>query len=103
MSAARQWCELERNASAETRRNGQRSRRLLKTAGSTGSRAAGSLGLWDPVGIGRTDIVGQINSNRPPLTARRETLALFSCTPNCKRRIHNGVIVSGGRFLTELP
>lgn len=77
------------NTAAKGRRNEHRSRRLLEVAGYVVTRAAGSMGDWDLVGIGPTDFVlVQVKSNRPPSPAERETLAAFTCPPNCKRLIH---------------
>lgn len=70
-------------------RNEHRCRRLLETAGYAVTRAAGSLGAWDLVGIGPADVVVvQVKSNRPPAPAERETPAGFSCPSNCKRLVH---------------
>lgn len=45
------------NAKRTGTRNEHKSRRLLETAGYAVTRAAGSLGAWDLVGIGPTDVV----------------------------------------------
>jgi hypothetical protein len=77
------------NAKAKGNRNEHRSRRLPETAGYCVTRAAGSLGAWDLVAIGSTDVcLVQVKSNRAPAPAEREALALFPCSPNCKRLIH---------------
>jgi len=77
------------NAKRKGTRNEHKSRRLLETAGYAVTRAAGSLGAWDLVGIGPTDVVLlQVKSNRAPAPAEREALALFPCPPNCKRLVH---------------
>ncbi len=77
------------NAKRKGTRNEHRSRRLLETAGYCVTRAAGSLGAWDLVGIGPTDVVLlQVKSNRSPSPAERETLAAFACPSNCKRLVH---------------
>jgi Holliday junction resolvase len=65
------------NAKRKGTRNEHKSRRLLKTAGYAVTRAAGSLGAWDLVGIGPTEVVLlQVKSNRSPTPAEREALAL---------------------------
>jgi hypothetical protein len=77
------------NAKRKGSRNERRSRDLLEAAGYCVTRAAGSMGAWDLVGVGSTDVVlVQCKSNRPPSPAERETLAAFRCPPNCRRLIH---------------
>jgi hypothetical protein len=69
--------------------NEYKSRQLLETAGYAVTRAAGSLGAWDLVGIGPTDMVLlQVKSNRQPAPAERKALKLFPCPVNCKRLVH---------------
>jgi Holliday junction resolvase len=76
-------------AKAKGTRNEQRSRTLLEASGYAVTRAAGSLGAWDLIGIGPTDLVlVQVKSNRAPSPAEREGLARFPCPVNCKRLIH---------------
>jgi hypothetical protein len=77
------------NAKAKGTRNEHRSRDILEAAGYAVTRAAGSLGAWDLVGIGLTDVVLlQVKSNLPPAPAEREALRLFPCPSNCKRLPH---------------
>ncbi|MBX3027781.1 hypothetical protein KF840_23040 [bacterium] len=77
------------NAKAKGTRNEHRSRVLLEAAGYAVTRAAGSLGAWDLIGIGSTDVVlVQCKTNRPPPPAEREALAAFRVPPNCRRLIH---------------
>lgn len=45
------------SAKSKGSHNEHRSRRLLEAAGYACTRAAGSLGAWDLIGIGSTDIV----------------------------------------------
>ncbi len=57
------------NAKRRGTRNEHRSRRLLEAAGYAVTRAAGSLGAWDLVGIGPIDVVLlQVKSNRAPVS-----------------------------------
>ncbi len=78
-----------KSAKRKGTKNEHRSRQLLEAAGYAVTRAAGSLGAWDLIGVSATDmILVQVKSNRPPLPAERETLALFRCPANCKRLIH---------------
>jgi Holliday junction resolvase len=77
------------NPKSKGTRNEHRSRRLLKTAGYAETRAAGSLGAWDLIGVSAADMVlCQVKSNRGPAPAKHEALKLFSCPSNCKRLIH---------------
>jgi Holliday junction resolvase len=77
------------NAKRKGNRNEHRSKAILEAAGYAVTRAAGSLGAWDLVGISGTDVVlVQCKSNRPPSPAERESLKLFPCPANCKRLIH---------------
>lgn len=63
--------------------------RLLEAAGYNVTRAAASLGAWDLVGIGSTDVVlCQVKSNEWPRAAEMETLREFPCPANCRRLIH---------------
>jgi hypothetical protein len=77
------------NAKAKGSRNEHRSRRLLEAAGYCVTRAAGSLGAWDLIGVSGTDFVlVQVKSNAWPGTVGMETLAGFQVPPNCKRLVH---------------
>ena len=77
------------NAKRKGTHNEHKSRRLLETAGYAVTRAVGSLGAWDLVGIGPTDVVLlQVKSNRAPAATEREALKLFPCPANCKRLVH---------------
>jgi len=56
---------------------------------STCSRAAGSLGAWDLIGVSASHVVLlQVKSNRPPSPAEREALRLFVAPPNARKLIH---------------
>lgn len=77
------------NAKAKGNRAERRSMQLLEAAGYSCTRSAASLGCWDIVGIGSTDIVVcQVKSNDWPRSDEMETLKNFACPPNCKRLIH---------------
>jgi hypothetical protein len=66
-----------------------RSIALLEAAGYRCTRAAASLGAWDIIGIGSTDIVlCQVKSRDWPGTAEMETLKDFPAPPQCKKLIH---------------
>jgi Holliday junction resolvase len=77
------------NCGAKGRRNEWRSRKLLEAAGYSVTRAAGSLGSWDLIGVSASDfILVQVKSNRSPSPAEREALRDFTAPTNCKRLIH---------------
>ena len=77
------------NAKRKGTKNEHRSMRLLESSGYSCTRAAASLGTWDVVGIGPTDVVLlQVKSNRGPSPAEREQMQLFQAPPNCRKLIH---------------
>jgi len=91
------------NAKRKGNRQEHRSKRILELAGYAVTRAAGSLGAWDLVGISATDVVlVQCKSNRAPSPAEREALKLFPCPANCKRLIHVWVDRQRWPRVTEL-
>jgi hypothetical protein len=62
---------------------------LLEAAGYLCTRAAASLGAWDVIGIGPTDVVLlQIKTRDWPGTAELKTLKRFRCPPMCKKIVH---------------
>ena len=62
---------------------------LLEAAGYACTRAAASLGVFDIVGIGSTDIVlVQTKSNAWPRSVEMEAIKLFKAPPNCRKLIH---------------
>jgi Holliday junction resolvase-like predicted endonuclease len=77
------------NAKAKGTRLEHRSRALLEAAGYQVVRAAGSLGDFDLVGIGRTDFVlVQVKSERLPGPLERAALAEAVCPPNTRKLLH---------------
>ncbi|MGH7962971.1 MAG: hypothetical protein ACRERD_14260 [Candidatus Binatia bacterium] len=71
-----------------TRREHQ-SMALLEAAGYRCTRAAASLGAWDIIGIGSTDVVlVQVKSRDWPGLAEMDTLHLFPCPANARKLIH---------------
>ena len=77
------------NRMAKGARNEHRSMALLEAAGYTCTRSAASLGAWDIIGIGPTDIVlVQVKTRDWPGTGELETLHLFRCPLNCRKLIH---------------
>jgi len=66
-----------------------RSIALLEAAGYRCTRAAASLGAWDIIAIGSTDVVlCQVKSRDWPGTAEMETLRDFPCPPNARKLVH---------------
>jgi hypothetical protein len=62
---------------------------LLEAAGYYCTRSGGSLGLFDVVGIGSTDIVlVQVKTRDWPGSVEMERLKSFPCPLNCRRLIH---------------
>ncbi len=77
------------NAKAKGTKREHRSITLLEASGYRCTRAAASLGAFDIIGIGSTDVVlVQVKSRDWPGTAEREALRDFPCPPQCKKLIH---------------
>lgn len=74
---------------AKGNRNEHRSISILQAAGYRCCRSAASLGAWDIIGIGSTDVVlCQVKTRDWPGAVEMETLQSFRCPPNCRRIIH---------------
>jgi hypothetical protein len=66
-----------------------RSLALLESLGYRCTRAAASLGAWDIIGVGSTDVVlCQVKSRDWPGAAELETLQGFPCPPCCRKLLH---------------
>jgi Holliday junction resolvase len=77
------------NAKGKGTRNEHRSIAILEAAGYACTRAAASLGAWDIIGIGSTDIVlAQVKTRDWPGSAEMETLRNFSAPANCRKLVH---------------
>jgi Holliday junction resolvase len=77
------------NAKRKGTRNEHRSIVLLEAAGYQCTRAAASLGAWDIIGVGSTDIVlCQVKTNAWPGTVEMETLKRFNAPPNARKLVH---------------
>jgi hypothetical protein len=77
------------NAKAKGSRNERRSRTILESGGYRVTRAAASLGAWDLVGIGSTDIVlVQCKTRDWPSAVEMEALDLFPAPPNARKLVH---------------
>ena len=63
--------------------------RLLEKVGYRCTRAAASLGEWDVIGIGSTDMVlVQVKSRDWPGSVEMEALRSFPAPPNCRKLVH---------------
>ena len=77
------------NAKAKGTRNEHRSILLLEAAGYNCCRSAASLGAWDIIGIGSTDLVlVQVKTRDWPGSAEMEALKSFAAPPNCRKLVH---------------
>ncbi len=77
------------NRKAKGTRNEHRSMQILEAAGYTVTRAAASLGAWDVIGIGPTDVVlVQVKTNDWPGSVEMKTLRGFRVPTNCKKLVH---------------
>lgn len=77
------------NCKAKGSRNERRSIQLLEAAGYRCTKSGASLGAWDIIGIGSTDIVlCQVKTRDWPGAAEMETLRAFAAPGNCKRLVH---------------
>jgi hypothetical protein len=77
------------NAKRKGSRNERRSIALLKSAGYRCSRSAASLGVFDVIGIGPTDVVlVQVKTRDWPGSAEMERLRLFPVPANCRKILH---------------
>jgi Holliday junction resolvase len=78
-----------KNKKAKGSRNERRSKAVLEAAGYQCTKAGGSLGAWDVIGIGSADIVlCQVKSRDWPGKLETEGLKEFSAPPNARKLIH---------------
>lgn len=77
------------NTSAKGSRNERRSIAILENAGYRCSRSAASLGAWDIIGIGPSDVVlCQVKTRDWPGTDEMEKLKAFPVPVNCRKLVH---------------
>src|SRR5262249_52379642 len=77
------------NAKGKGTRNEHQSMAILEAAGYRCTRSAASLGEWDIVAIGSTDVVlVQCKTRNWPGSAEMETLRLFAVPPNCRKLVN---------------
>ena len=78
-----------KNAKAKGTRNEHRSMCLLAVSGYCCTRAAGSLGAWDIIGISDMDVVlVQVKTRDWPGAAEMETLSDFRTPAGVRKLIH---------------
>ena len=78
-----------RNAKAKGTRNEHRSIALLEAAGYRCTRAAGSLGAWDLIGVSSTDFVlCQVKTRDWPGAVETETMRDFPAPRNARKLVH---------------
>src|SRR5262249_52396510 len=77
------------NAKAKGARNERKSMAVLEAAGYSCVRSSASLGAFDIVGIGSTDIVlCQVKTRDFPSAVEMERIKLFPAPPNVRKLIH---------------
>ena len=80
------------NTKRKGNRNEHRSIAILKAEGYACCRSAASLGVFDIIGIGSSDIVMvQAKSNRWPSPAELSRIRAFPAPENCRRIVHRWV------------
>lgn len=78
-----------KNAKAKGSRNEHRSMAVLEAAGYRCTRSAASLGEWDIVGIGTTDVVlCQVKSRDWPGSGEMDALREFRVPPAVRKLVH---------------
>lgn len=77
------------NTKRKGTRNEHRSIRLLEAAGYQCTRAAASLGAWDVIGIGSTDVIlCQVKTRDWPGAAEMEIMKSFPAPANARKIVH---------------
>jgi Holliday junction resolvase len=77
------------NSKAKGNRNERRTMALLEAAGYQCCRSAASLGAWDVVAVGSTDVVlVQVKSNDWPGSIEMQVLREFVTPPGVRRLVH---------------
>jgi hypothetical protein len=78
-----------KNAKAKGSRNEHRSMAILEAAGYRCTRSAASLGEWDIIGIGVSDVVlVQVKTRDWPGTMERRALEDFRVPPGVRKVLH---------------
>lgn len=77
------------NRKAKGNRNEYKTMRLLESLGYECFRAAGSLGLFDVIGVSASDVLlVQVKSNRLPCSVELEAIQALKTPDNCRKIIH---------------
>lgn len=77
------------NTKAKGNRAEHKSMAILEAAGYRCTRAAASLGAFDIIGIGSTDVVlCQVKTRDWPGSVEMETISMFPAPANCRKMIH---------------
>lgn len=77
------------NCKAKGSRNERKTIRLLEALGYACMKSGASLGAWDVVAIGSTDMcLVQCKSNDWPGSVEMEVLRGFQAPSNCKKLVH---------------
>lgn len=78
-----------RNPGRKGAKREHKSMAIMEAAGYRCTRAAGSMGEWDFVGVSSDGLVlCQVKSRDWPGTAEMETLRAFPAPPNARKLIH---------------
>ena len=78
-----------KNAKRKGSFNERRSIAILEPAGYRCTKAGGSLGVWDVIGIGSKDVILlQVKTRDWPGAVEMETLKEFKAPENCKKLVH---------------
>jgi Holliday junction resolvase len=76
------------NAKAKGTRLELKTMRVLEKAGYKTCRSAASLGEWDVIAVGATNVrLVQVKANRRPGSVEMETLRSFVAPSNCSREV----------------
>ena len=77
------------NRKAKGNRNEYKTIRLLESLGYSCFRMAGSLGLFDVIGISAIDVLlVQVKSNRLPCTTEMDAIGKLDTPLNCRKMVH---------------
>jgi hypothetical protein len=77
------------NAKRKGSRNERRTIALLSAQGYACTKSGGSLGVFDVIGVGASDIIlSQVKTNRWPGSAEMKAIAKLAAPPSCRKIIH---------------
>lgn len=92
------------SAKAKGSRRERQSRDLLEAKGYAVTKAGGSLGVFDLIGINSLDcVLVQVKANRAPGPAERQRMRDFKAPSFCRKLIHVWIDHKrGGPVITEV-